>query len=237
MMIRSLSLAFAAATVIAGALPAQAADMPGQARQPSPSYYKAPELPPFDWSGFYLGANGGYGRGRSSWSDPAAGPDSGNFRTRGALAGGQIGYNWQIGKIVVGAETDIDWANINGASAAGGVCATNGGGQCETRQSWLGTTRARLGYAFDRFLPYITGGVAYGNVQAAQPTGTSSGTQTGWTAGGGVEYGISRNWSAKAEFLHIDLGTATFMGAASGTPTLSVPITDNIVRAGLNYHW
>ena len=74
-------------------------------------------------------------------------------------------------------------------------------------------------------------------MQAAQPSGTSSSTQTGWTAGGGIEYGISRNWSAKAEFLHIDLGTATFMGAASGTPTLSVPITDNIVRAGLNYHW
>ncbi len=236
----SLSLAFVAATVIAGALPAlpaRAADMPGQAKRPSPSYYKAPELPPFDWSGFYLGANGGYGRGRTGWSDPAVGADSGNFRTRGALAGGQVGYNWQIGKAVVGVETDIDWANINGASAVGGVCATNGGGQCQTQQSWLGTTRARLGYAFDRFLPYITGGFAYGNAQAVQPNGTSSSTRTGWTAGGGVEYGINRNWSVKAEFLHIDLGTATFMGAASGTPTLSVPITDNIVRAGLNYHW
>ncbi len=232
---RSLVLALAAAAAVAGAAGAQAADMPAKSGQPS--YYKAPELPPFDWSGFYLGANGGYGRGRTSWSDPAAGAGSGNFRTRGALAGGQIGYNWQIGKIVVGVESDIDWANINGASAAGGVCATNGGGQCESRQSWLGTTRARLGVAFDRFLPYVTGGLAYGNVQAAQPSGTSSSTQTGWTAGGGIEYGISRNWSAKAEFLHIDLGTATFMGAASGTPTLSVPITDNIVRAGLNYHW
>ena len=142
---RSLFYAIAAAIVIVNAAGAQAADMPGQAQRPSPSYYKAPELPPFDWSGFYLGANGGYGRGRTSWSDPAAGAGSGNFRTRGALAGGQIGYNWQIGKIVVGVESDIDRANFNGSSAAGGVCATNGGGQCESRQSWLGTTRARLG--------------------------------------------------------------------------------------------
>ena len=232
---RSLLLALATAAVVIGALPAQAADMLAKANQPS--YNKAPPLPPFDWSGFYLGTNGGYGRGRSSWSDPAVGADSGRFSSSGALAGGQVGYNWQIGKVVVGAESDIDWTNLKGSSAAGGVCATNGGGQCQTRQSWLGTTRARLGYAFDRWLPFITGGVAYGDIQAVQPNGTSSATKAGWTAGGGVEYGIDRNWSAKVEYLHIDLGTATFMGAASGTPSLSVPITDNIVRAGLNYHW
>jgi outer membrane immunogenic protein len=119
----------------------------------------------------------------------------------------------------------------------GGVCAFDGGGQCQTQQSWVGTTRARVGYAFDRWLPYVTGGVAYGNIQAAQPTGTSSNTNVGWTAGAGVEYAISRNWSAKLEYLHIDLGTATFMGAASGTPTLAVPVTDELVRAGINFHW
>jgi outer membrane immunogenic protein len=84
---------------------------------------------------------------------------------------------------------------------------------------------------------YITGGIAYGDIRADQANGSSSTTKTGWTAGGGVEYGISPNWSAKLEYLHIDLGTATFMGAASGTPTLKVPITDDIVRAGLNYRW
>jgi outer membrane immunogenic protein len=79
--------------------------------------------------------------------------------------------------------------------------------------------------------------VAYGDIRADQANGSSSTTKTGWTAGGGVEYGIDRNWSAKLEYLHVDLGTATFMGAASGTPTLNVPITDDIVRAGLNYRW
>ncbi len=96
---RPLCLALAAAAAFIGAQSAQAADMPAKVAQPS--YVKAPELPPFDWSGFYLGANGGYGRGRTSWSDPAAGADSGTFRTSGALVGAQIGYNWQIGKIVV----------------------------------------------------------------------------------------------------------------------------------------
>jgi outer membrane immunogenic protein len=230
-----LVIAFAAASMTMGALSAQAADMPAHAR--TAPIYKAPQTLPYDWTGFYLGINGGYGFGQSSWSDPAAGADSGKFNTNGGLLGGQIGYNWQTGKTVVGAETDIDWANIKGSNTAAGVCATDGGGQCQTKQTWLGTTRARIGYAFDRFLPYITGGVAYGNIQATQPTGTSSASKAGWTAGGGVEYGIDKNWSAKVEYLHIDLGTATFMGAASGTPALSVPITDNLVRAGLNYHW
>ncbi|MGA9201977.1 MAG: outer membrane beta-barrel protein, partial [Pseudolabrys sp.] len=111
------------------------------------------------------------------------------------------------------------------------------GGQCQVQQSWVGTTRARVGYAFNRWLPYVTGGVAYGNIQAVQPTGTSTSTNVGWTAGAGVEVGINRNWSAKVEYLHIDLGTATFMGAASGTSTLAVPVTNELVRAGVNYHW
>jgi outer membrane immunogenic protein len=230
---RSIYLTLAAAFAVAAVAPAQAADMPAR------SFYKAePAAQSYDWTGFYLGINGGYGFGRSSWSDPAAGTDSGRFNTSGATLGGQLGYNWQTGPVVLGVETDMDWLNAKGSSSsAGGVCATNGGGSCQTQQSWLGTTRARVGYAFDRWLPYITGGVAYGDIRATQPTGTSSSTKTGWTAGAGVEYGITKNWSAKLEYLHVDLGTATFMGAASGTPTLNVPITDDLARVGLNYRW
>ncbi|MFA6265754.1 MAG: outer membrane protein [Pseudolabrys sp.] len=215
--------------------PAFAADV--AARPQAAPVYKAPAAQAFDWSGFYLGLNGGYALGRSSWDDPAVGAGSGKFDTRGALIGGQVGYNWQTGNTVFGLESDIDWANLNGTASTGGVCATNGGGECRTEQSWFGTTRARLGYSFGNILPYVTGGLAYGDIKAVQPTGTSRDTKAGWTAGGGVEYGITKNWSAKAEYLHIDLGTATFMGAASGTNTLSVPITEDIVRAGLNYHW
>lgn len=233
---RSLSLAIALACAVTSAMSAQAADLP--ARSNSPSFYKAPSAQPFDWTGFYLGVNGGYAWGHSSWSDPALGADSGNFNSSGGLVGGQLGYNWQTGPVVLGVETDADWMSIKGStSGTGGVCFADGGGQCQTQQSWLGTTRARIGYAFDRWLPYVTGGVAYGNIQATQPSGTSSSTNVGWTAGGGVEYGINRNWSAKVEYLHVDLGTATFMGAASATSTLAVPVTDDLVRVGVNYHW
>lgn len=231
---RSLCFALAVASAVTTAMSAQAADLPAR----SPSFYKAPAAETFDWTGFYLGINGGYGWGQSSWSDPLVGADSGSFNSTGGLVGGQLGYNWQTGPVVLGIETDADWMNLKGStSGTGGVCLTDGAGQCQTQQSWLGTTRARVGYAFDRWLPYVTGGVAYGNIQAVQPTGTTTTTNAGWTAGGGLEYGIDRNWSAKLEYLHVDLGTATFMGAASGTSTLAVPVTDDLARVGVNYRW
>jgi len=232
---RLYSLGIALAGVVMSAMSAQASDL--QARSNQPSYYKAPSELPFSWTGFYAGINGGYAWGQSSWSDPAVGASSGNFNTSGGLIGGQLGYNWQTGALVLGIETDADWMSVKGSTAGvGGVCA-DGGGQCQTQQSWVGTTRARVGYAFDRWLPYVTGGVAYGNIQAVQPTGTTTNTNVGWAAGGGLEYGIDRNWSAKFEYLHIDLGTAAFMGAASGTSTLAVPVTNELVRVGINYHW
>jgi outer membrane immunogenic protein len=195
---RSLSLGIAVAYVVASAMSAQAADLP--ARSNPPGFYKAPLELPFSWTGFYAGINGGYAWGQSSWSDPAVGADSGNFNTSGGLVGGQLGYNWQTGPVVLGIETDADWMSVKGSTAGtGGVCAADGGGQCQTQQSWVGTTRARVGYAFDRWLTYVTG--------------------------------------AKVEYLHIDLGTATFMGAASGTSTLAVPVTNELVRVGVNYHF
>ena len=231
---RSLAHAIAAACFAASALSAQAADMPRA--NPVP-YYKASEAP-FTWTGFYFGVNGGYGWGRSSWSDPAFGADSGSFNTTGALFGGQLGYNWQTGQLVLGIETDADWANIKGSTAGlGGVCVADGGGLCQTKQDWFGTTRGRIGYAFGRFMPYVTGGVAYGDIIASQTTGDATQTKFGWSAGGGLEYALTRNWSAKAEYLHLDLGTATLFSAASGASTLSVPVTNDLVRAGINYHW
>jgi outer membrane immunogenic protein len=232
---RHLAIGIALTCLVAGATGAAASDLPARSNPPPSTVVVQP---PFSWTGFYAGINGGYAWGQSSWSDPAVGANSGNFGTSGGLVGGQLGYNWQTGPFVLGVETDADWLNAKGSTAGpGGVCASDGGGMCRTQQSWLGTTRARFGYSFDRWLPYITGGVAYGNIQAVQPTGTTSSTNAGWTAGGGVEYGINRNWSAKLEYLHVDLGTASFMGAASGTNTLAVPVTNDLVRAGINYHW
>lgn len=230
---RHLAVGIALACLVAGVTSAGASDLPARSH-PSPAPVPVES---FSWTGFYAGINGGYAWGRSSWSDPAVGANSGNFDLSGGLVGGQLGYNWQTGAFVFGVETDADWLNVKGTAGPSGVCASDGGGICKTQQSWLGTTRARLGYAFDRWLPYVTGGVGYGNVQAVQPTGTASNTNVGWTAGGGLEYGFNRNWSAKLEYLHIDLGTATLMGAASRTNTLDVPVTDDLVRAGINYHW
>jgi outer membrane immunogenic protein len=236
---RTRTLAIAAACLAVSGLAvsgfaARAADMP---RAPAVPYYKASEAP-FSWTGFYAGINGGYGWGRSNWSDPTLGADSGSFNTSGALLGGQLGYNWQTGSVVFGIETDGDWTNIKGSTAGlGGVCTADGGGLCQTRQNWFGTTRGRVGYAFGRFLPYVTGGAAYGDIKALQTTGNSTQTNLGWTVGGGIEYSLNRNWSAKLEYLHLDLGTATFFSAASAASTLSVPVTTDLVRAGINYHW
>ncbi len=225
-MSRASAIVTALFVVLLGATGAQAADV----ARVAPSR--------FDWSGFYAGANGGYGWGRTHWSDPVFGFSSGDFDISGGLLGGQLGYNWQSGRLVLGLESDADWANLSGATAGlGGACLGYAGGQCLTRQDWLGTTRGRIGYAFGRWLPYVTGGLAYGGVGIEQPGGSSTQTRTGWTVGGGLEYALNRNWSAKVEYLHLDLGTASFFSAASQAPTLKAPVTDDIVRAGINYHW
>jgi outer membrane immunogenic protein len=232
---RSLSLGIAVACIFTGAISAHAADLP--ARTNPPAYNPPPPLT-FSWTGPYFGINGGYAWGRSSWSDPVVGADSGKFGTTGGLVGGQLGYNWQTGVGVIGIETDGDWLNVKGSTAGpGGVCLTNGGGTCETQQNWVGTTRIRLGYALDRWMPYATGGIAYGNIEAVQPNGTANQSNVGWTAGAGVELALDRNWSARVEYLHIDLGNINFTGFASGTSTLAIPATNDLVRAGINYRF
>ena len=224
--------------VLVAALPLAVIRAPqARAADVSPAPGNVTTAAPVQWSGFYAGLNGGYGWGRTSWSDPVFGFSS-DFDTSGGLFGGQLGYSWQTGPIVLGVETDLDWAHISGSLAGlGGVCGADGGGQCTTKQDWLGTTRGRIGYAFGNWLPYVTGGVAYGDIQAVQPTGTSSKINAGWTAGAGLEYSLNRNWSAKVEYLHLDLGTASFFGAASQSPSLNAPGTNDVVRAGINYHW
>jgi len=200
--------------------PSSAADLPRPA-------FKAPAyVAPFSWSGFYVGINGGYGWGTSSWSN---GIIFGSFDTKGWLAGGTVGYNLQTGVWVWGLEADIDYSTLKGTDC--GVVS------CETRNTWLGTARGRVGYAFDRWLPYITGGAAFGGIKMT-PGGGSSTTQTkiGWTLGAGVEYAFLGAWSAKLEYLYADLGTATCGAATCGVDT-SVTFKTNIIRAGINYRF
>ena len=201
---------------------ASAADI--QRRQAMPTKAPLYVAPPYNWTGFYVGINGGAGWGRSDFSVPFA---TGSYKTSGGLVGGTLGYNWQIGQAVFGLEGDIDWSNIRG-SAICGAGLTN----CETKNDWLGTARGRLGYAFDRFMPYITGGLAVGEIKSSVVgVGSAHDTKTGWTLGGGVEAAIAGPWTAKLEYLYVDLGRSD---AVLGSST---KFNTNIVRAGLNYRF
>src|SRR5258708_6415178 len=138
-----------AAGALAGS--AAAADM----RYPQQPYVKAPiHNPVFSWTGFYLGLNGGGGWGRSTWDR------AGDFDLSGGVIGGTAGFNWQMGQVVFGVEGDLDWSGVSGTTST--LCAAG----CATRNGWLGTLRGRLGYAFDRFLPYVTGGLGARDIQA-----------------------------------------------------------------------
>ncbi len=193
--------------------------------RPGPGGYKdGPAYVGVDWSGFYVGVNGGYG-----WT---ANTDSavGDLNPAGGFAGGQIGYNWQGGlgfgrSWVFGIEADIQGADISDRDVFGD----------RARMDMFGTVRGRMGYAFGPTLVYGTGGFAYGNVENGVPGFKVSETQTGYVVGGGVEYKLNPAWSVKAEYQFLSLDASSF----SGPGALGAPEKDrtevNTVRLGLNY--
>lgn len=184
-------------------------------------------VPAFSWTGFYIGANGGGGWGSSFWDS------AGSFNLSGALVGGTIGYNYQLGAAVLGVEGDGDWTDLTGTGTTPG-CPLG----CTTSNSWLATARGRLGYAADRFMPYVTGGAAFGNINASTPGfAGGSATNAGWTVGGGIEYAISRNWSIKAEYLYVDLGHFDCGFSCSLVAPDHVSFNTNIVRGGVNFRF
>jgi len=187
----------------------------------------------------YLGLNAGWG-----WSSGdgtitiggASGSISGSGD--GFLGGIQAGYNWQAGSVVFGLETDFQGSagkgDLNGS--AGATTITSG----ELKTPWFGTIRGRIGYAWDRWMLYATGGAAYGKLTydgTLSTTGafSSSATYWTWTAGGGVETALWERWSAKLEYLYI--GTPNNFPTPPGTTDLSGDVHTNIVRAGLNYRF
>jgi outer membrane immunogenic protein len=205
---------------------AAAADLPPR-MAPQP-YYKAPaEVQVYNWTGFYIGINGGGGFGRSQWDSIGS-----SFDVSGGLVGGTVGYNYQFGQAVVGVEGDIDWADINGTTNT--ACPFG----CKTTDNWLSTVRGRLGYAADRFMPFITGGAAFGDIRASTPGfAGASNTEAGWTVGAGLEFAIAGNWTAKAEYLYVDLGKFNCGISCGAIATDNVSFTTNIVRAGVNYRF
>jgi outer membrane immunogenic protein len=220
-----LLLAFVGAMSVASSA-VHGADVVPSRRLPVP---RAVYVPFFTWSGFYLGINGGYGFGTSRWTDTATTVSTGDFNTSGFVVGGTAGYNMLFGAAVLGIEADIDWTDIHGRTT------TNCPLGCETKNTWLGTARARLGYAFDRFLPYFTGGGAFGDIRAtAAPFAGTTKTQFGWALGAGIEYAFLNNWSAKLEYLYVDLGSVQCPAASCGS-TIDTTFQVNLIRGGVNY--
>ena len=161
----------AGAFALAVAGQAMAADLPPPAPMPPPrapaAYVPAP-LPVYTWGGIYIGANGGYGFGSSSFGTPLG---SGSFDPTGFVAGGTLGFNYQFGSFVLGIEGDGDWANISASTSGGGCGAV---GNCQTSLGWLATVRGRAGYAFDRVLVYGTAGGAGGGITAKTGLGSTT---------------------------------------------------------------
>jgi outer membrane immunogenic protein len=224
-----------AAALAFSAVPALAADLPAPAPAPrAPAAYVPVAAPVYNWSGIYIGINGGYGFGDSNWdfSSVVGFPAStGNFDINGPLVGGTVGVNFQTGQFVFGVEADGDWADINGSASACNPAT------CQTSSDWLATIRGRVGYAFDRVLIYGTAGGAYGDVKATASAGglsiSSDSAEFGWTAGGGIEYGITENLTAKVEYLYVDLAN----GSLSSPAGFTVPVSfdASLIRAGLNF--
>ncbi len=220
-------------------------------------------LPARDWSGFYIGANAGYGgdvlRDYETLLSPlSASPGAGLTtytanRTGGFVGGAQVGYNYHLTQhFVLGAETDAQWSGITGQNGST-VLETGYGGVSNdgrTTLEWFGTTRARLGFAQREMLAYITGGVAYGQINHRAMQGQDGGLfgnsasfmRGGWAAGAGAEYAMTSDLSLRAEYLYVSL--AGLSGAAAGVVAPGVPlmgqfstgsVTNNIMRVGVNW--
>ena len=160
-------LAIAGLMAAAWASPSLAADLPRPA-------YKAPVYvapTAFSWTGFYVGLNGGYAWGHSDWNHAVGGNVS--YNVKKYQVGGTFGYNMQTGNFVFGLEGDVDASWADGSGTGGGAGTPCSGNGCQTKNTWLATGRGRIGYAWDRFLPYITGGAAIGNIKATSQNGGS----------------------------------------------------------------
>ena len=190
-----------------------------------------PLVKPYNWTGVYVGINGGGGWGHSNWTSSPDGT-SGSFDISGGLIGGTLGYNLQTGDpFVLGGEVDIAATSFKGSVPAA-TCGPN----CAISSPWLATARLRFGYAFNNILPYVTVGLSIGHLVASiagEPLGIERANNLSWTGGFGVEFVLLGPWTAKVEYLHVDLSGFSCNFACNGP--VSMNLNENIIRAGINY--
>lgn len=195
----------------------------------------------YNWSGAYVGLHAGYAWGRTEYSDG----DDVIFgevpelrdNPEGFLGGIQAGYNWQNGAIVYGIEGDLSFGNVDGHRL---LLTSSGDAEFDEEMRMLGTVRARVGYAFDNVLPYITGGFAAGNFKLEGAGSGDTTTNVGWTIGTGVEVGLTEKLSLKAEYLYADLGKEDFRitNSPAGSPkSAAFDAEIHTARIGLNYRF
>jgi outer membrane immunogenic protein len=190
-----------------------------------------PPVALFDWTGFYIGANVGYG-----WADAdlTVGGVTATDKLKGIVGGGQLGYNRQMGNWIFGIEIDGQGTDEHSTTTIPGASLTNS-------LPWFMTFRGRVGYAIaPTWMIYATGGAAVVDfksqlVVGGLGTATTETTRAGWTAGAGIEAAINRDWSWKVEYLHIDTGT--FNTTLFGVVPTSLRVTDDITRVGINYRY
>jgi outer membrane immunogenic protein len=216
---------------------ASAADLPAA------TYTKAPVVvsPAYNWTGFYIGVNGGGGWGRSDYQYNGA-PTNSDHDTTGGFAGGQVGYNWQMAAWVFGLEADGDWANISGSAPCRNPVFT-----CGTNTRDLASFRGRVGYATNNVLFYGTGGAGYANnrysalvngLPAINSTGFFTDDRWGYAAGAGIELGFAPNWSAKVEYMHYGFsGDTAPVGTLSGLTSAALRLNIDTIKAGVNYRF
>ncbi len=236
---KKLVLASAAVAALL-ATPAMAADLP----------VKAPPIvapAPYNWTGFYVGGNLGYGTSTKHWNDIFAttGLETGwlvSTKPDGFLGGVQGGYNYQVGRWVFGVEGQVSWTDMKGSAhwlEPGG--AVSPAFTAHTDIHWLTSLTGRLGVAWDRALLYAKGGAAWideGHWQednGVPQTPVVSGTRTGWTVGGGIEYAFWDHWSAKIEYNYMDFGSHRYFFAIADGRFSDIEQKVQIVQAGINY--
>ncbi|RTL48630.1 MAG: porin family protein [Bradyrhizobiaceae bacterium] len=228
---------FAAAFALAP-LVANAADLPRKA----PVAYVDPV---YNWTGFYAGGSIGFGTAQNTYEDLDDWYNGYGARYThakvGAVFGGQLGYNFQSGHWVYGVETDMHY-NTAKLTAVVNTCNSECAG-VNTNANWMGSVRGRIGWAQDKTLFYVTGGLAYGNPDSKwyENSNPNEFNRTGWrvgyAVGGGVEYALSRQWSLRGEAIYYDLGSQNVTGITETSYNMRVSNNQIIGLFGANYHF